>query len=51
MEKNSRKIIGLCHKTVAGYSQFFFDEFLRTMQFLWKSGCLLVWNDYDPMCV
>ena len=29
----------------------FFDEFLRTMQFLWKSGMFACPNDYNPMCV
>ena len=28
-----------------------FDESLRTMQFLWKSGMLACPNDYNPMCV
>ena len=28
-----------------------FDEFLRTMQFLWKSGMFACPNDYNPMCV
>ena len=27
------------------------DEFLRTMQFLWKSGMFACPNDYNPMCV
>ena len=28
-----------------------FDESLRTMQFLWKSGMFACPNDYNPMCV
>ena len=28
-----------------------FDESLRTMQFLWKSGIFACPNDYNPMCV
>ena len=28
-----------------------FDEFLRTMQFSWKSGMFACLNDYNLMCV
>ena len=28
-----------------------FDESLRAMQFLWKSGIFACPNDYNPMCV
>ena len=31
--------------------QAIFDEFLKTMQFLWKSGMFACLNNYNPMCV
>ena len=41
MEKNSRKLLGFALKG-GRLETVVFDKFLRTIQFLWKSGCLLV---------
>ena len=41
MEKIPEKLLGFALKG-GRLEPVVFDEFLRTMQFLWKSGCLLV---------
>ena len=50
MEKIPEKLLDFALKG-GRLEQVVFDEFLKTMQFLWKSGMFVCPNDYNPMCV
>ena len=50
LEKNIVELLDFCLKG-GRLEPVVFDESLRTMQFLWKSGIFACPNDYNPMCV